>query len=134
MQLRFSSLILAAFAALAFHAAPVLAEPAGCAAPSVLSFIDSQFQNRAENYLHSNLVIVDFDRVRDGGFAARDETHSVERQYCHARATMNDGRKRTVWYLIERNWGFAGLGQSVEFCVSGLDPWHVYGRQCSSLR
>ena len=134
MKFLFRTMALAGFSAFLIQAAPAKAEPGGCTSSSVLSFIDSRFDSKAARYLHSDIDIIGLDRVGTGRFEGRNATHSVERQYCHVRATMSDGRKRTIWYLIERNWAFAGLGTSVEFCVSGLDPWRIYGRDCRSLR
>jgi len=66
----------------------------------------------------------------------RDEYHDVGRQFCHAVAVMSDGSRHDMWYLIARPWGFAGIPgtDNVEFCISGLDPWHVYGKDCSTIR
>lgn len=66
----------------------------------------------------------------------RDEYHNVARMFCHATVTLNDGVRRDMWYLIETPWGFAGTPDfsAVEFCISGLDPWHVYGKDCSTIR
>jgi hypothetical protein len=30
--------------------------------------------------------------------------------------------------------GFAGMGDNVEFCVSGFDRWYVYNGRCRVLR
>ena len=64
----------------------------------------------------------------------RDETRPIQREYCRATAITTDGEKRALWYLIERGFGFAGIGSNIEFCLSGLDPWYVYGAQCASVR
>ena len=47
---------------------------------------------------------------------------------------MNDGRSRTIWYMIELGQGFAGMGANVEYCISGLDSWRIYGAYCRSVR
>lgn len=66
----------------------------------------------------------------------RDEYHNVARQFCHATAVLSDGSRRDVWYLIAQPWGFGGTPgtHSLEFCIAGLDPWHVYGKDCSTVR
>ena len=134
MNNRFKTMMLAAIATAALHAAPAFAGAPDCSAPGVLSFIDISFDYKASHYLHRDLDITGLYKMHENRFEGRDDTHPVERVYCHARASMSDGHTRDVWYLIERNWGFAGIGQSVEFCVSGLDPWYAYGRNCRSLR
>jgi len=131
-RLIYFALVAAALAV--FRTQPALADMSGCDEPSVLTAVRNQFDDRAASYRHDHLNILKLDRIRSGHLEVRGATHNVERQHCSARALMSDGRRRTVWYLIERNWGFAGLFESVESCVSGLDPWHVYGRQCRSLR
>lgn len=130
----FRSLLVLFAGTMALHAGAALAADSDCSRAGVLSYIDRDFDIRAKRYLHSDLDIVDIYGAHLNRYEGRDETHRVERQYCHATARFSDGRKRQIWYLIERNWGFAGLGPSTEYCVSGLDPWHYYGRYCRSLR
>jgi hypothetical protein len=36
--------------------------------------------------------------------------------------------------LIEGRMGFAGIGENVEFCVSGFDRWLVYNGRCRVLQ
>lgn len=105
-----------------------------CSDGSVLSFIDQRFDYKAHRYLQADLDIVGFDRVSNTHVDVRDETHPIQRVYCHAKVDMNDGRRRDLWYMIESGMGFAGLGERVRFCIAGLDPWHVDGRECRSVR
>ncbi len=105
-----------------------------CRNPAVLGFITSDFSDRANHYLKQDIAIADIRDVHQKRVERRDETHRVQREYCRATATTTDGQRRPLWYLIERGWGFAGIGSNVEFCLSGLDPWYVYGAQCASLR
>lgn len=112
----------------------VRAAETDCSDGSVLSFIDHRFDYKAYRYLGAGLDIMGITAVSATGYAPRDATHSVERLYCHAKVDMNDGRRRDLWYMIQWNWGFAGLGRNIRFCISGLDPWHVDGRDCRSVR
>ncbi|MCO6186491.1 hypothetical protein [Rhizobium sp. L1K21] len=128
------SLLFVLAAATAFQAGTALANDGDCSSAGVLSYIDRDFDLRAHRYLQRDIAIEDIYGVHLNRFEGRDYTHSVERQYCHATARFSDGRKRHIWYLIERNWGFAGLGSSTSYCVEGLDPWYYYGRNCRSLR
>lgn len=105
-----------------------------CSDGSVLSFIDQRFDYKASRYLQANLDIVGIDRASNTHVDYRDETHPIQRVYCHAKVDMNDGYRRDLWYMIESGMGFAGLGDRVRFCISGLDPWHVDGRECRSVR
>ena len=58
----------------------------------------------------------------------------IARRYCGGTANMSDGQQRTIWYLIEDGMGLAGMGDNVEFCISGLDRWLVYNGSCRVLR
>ena len=51
-----------------------------------------------------------------------------------ADAVMTNGDYRVVYYTIEHGVGFAGIGSSVDFCVLGLDPWHVHDGACRTVR
>ena len=101
---------------------------------AVAGTVAGRFSQNMQSFLDRDLSIAVFGVIRETRLEPRDETHRVERRYCQTRVTTTDGRQRELWYLIEGTFGFAGLGSSVEFCVSGLDPWHVYGAHCKSLR
>ncbi len=105
-----------------------------CAKPGVLNSISHRFGARASGYLKQHLGITNIRDIRQDRLEPRTDMRRVEREYCKASLTLTDGSQRPVWYLIERNWGFVGIGPSVEFCVGGLDPWYVYGANCQSLR
>lgn len=100
----------------------------------VASTVSGRFAQNMRGFLDLDLSIADFGIIHESRFEPRDDTHRVERRYCQAKVTTTDGERRQLWYLIESSWGYAGLGSSVEFCVTGLDPWHVYGAHCKSLR
>ena len=46
----------------------------------------------------------------------------------------SNGRKRTVYYLIEEDNGFAGARWGVSYCVMGLDPWRYKDGYCRTVR
>ncbi|MCJ7994767.1 hypothetical protein J5N58_11160 [Rhizobium cremeum] len=100
----------------------------------VAGHVSSRFARNNRDFLKMDLAVQDFGSIREGRFEPADDTHRVERRYCQTTITGTDGQRRKLWYLIESTWGFAGVGPSVEFCASGLDPWHVYGAHCASLR
>lgn len=100
----------------------------------VTGTVSSRFAQNMRGFLDMDLSIANFGIISESRLESRDETHRVERRYCQAKVTTTDGARRQLWFLIESSWGYAGLGSSVEFCVSGLDPWHVYGAHCKSLR
>jgi len=105
-----------------------------CSDTAVLGAIDHNFDYRNAHYLHANLDIADLQGVHETYERPADSTHLIGRTYCEGTAVMNDNRARPVWYVVETTMGFAGIGENVEYCVSGLDPWHVYGANCTSLR
>ena len=47
---------------------------------------------------------------------------------------LNDGKMRTVHYSIAEDAGFAGFGQGVEWCVTGLDRNWAYNPGCRAAK
>lgn len=110
-------------------------DPGVCADARVLGRISERFRWQVRNVPHLPQVeIVDFQRIGQTRYRPAHDTWRIDRRYCHATAALSDGRSRTVWYLIEKPMGFAGVGSNVEFCVSGFDRWHVYNGNCRVLR
>ena len=107
-----------------------------CESPHVLRRISHRFLILDANVLNAGLEIEDIFDIRENGFnyTPRTEVQLIERRFCQARVAMNDGKTRSIWYLIESGQGFAGFGNNVEFCIAGLDPWHIYGAYCRSVR
>jgi hypothetical protein len=115
-------------------AAAYVQQPTICSDNGVLGTIDRRFDYTDRHLLHAGLDVVDFYNMRLTYWRPSDETHLIERHYCVANVIMNDNQPRTVYYLIEGTMGFAGIGDNVEYCIDGLDPWHVYGAHCNSVR
>jgi hypothetical protein len=130
------SLVLSGFVAGNAAAADGSYDEGLCADGSVLGRIHRKIDDRYRNYIGMDVGLVEVVDPNLRHESERDDVHKVGRQFCHAKVLMTDGRKRDMWYLIERPWGFAGMpySKSVEFCISGLDPWHVYGQNCSTVR
>jgi len=105
-----------------------------CDAPQVLSFIQKRFVWTDQNLLKRGLAIDSIERVHRNRSRVGHEYWSIPRLYCHGTAHMNDGHKRQIWWLIEGGMGFAGIGDNLEFCISGLDPLKVHGAWCRSVR
>lgn len=100
----------------------------------VLSYIQRKFDSKVRSYLKSDLFITRIYEPVLLEARPRDEEHNVGRQYCQAKVTMTDRSIRSIFYTLEYPWGFAGQLTHVEFCIPDLDPWHVYGRKCSTVR
>ncbi len=54
------------------------------------------------------------------------QSDNIPRRYCSADVMLSDGKMRTVHYSIIEDGGFAGFGQGVEWCVTGLDRNWAY--------
>jgi hypothetical protein len=130
------NIVFAAFAFFAVASSPVLAGPNGsvaeCGNSGVLKTIDARF-DRA--FLNKDTISIDsIDKVHQHRLEEATDRSPIARRYCGAVATMSDGRERTMWYLIEDGMGLAGMGDNVEFCVSGLDPMKAYDGRCRVLK
>lgn len=109
---------------------------AACDNPAVLRAITHRFTINDRNVIQRDLAIEDYYDVYQDKFVAASEVEGtmIDRRFCRGKVVMNDGRTRTIWYMIELGQGFAGVGANVEYCISGLDPWHIYGAFCRSVR
>lgn len=106
-----------------------------CSDARVLNRIVSRFQIQArEVHKRPELAIAEVRSTYETRFLPQETNASFARRYCKGQAYMSDGQSRSIWYLLEYGAGFASLGNNVEFCISGLDRWNVYGAQCNVLR
>ena len=122
---------LAAAPALAFNLT-TLGEEA-CTAHRTLSKIKNKFAWAEHHTWRRGFVIETLENPRlrydvFGGQSLIDHTH------CRAEALMTDGRRWTVYYIVEKWGGFASIGTGVEYCVVGLDPWRIHDGYCRTLR
>jgi hypothetical protein len=110
-------------------------EALACDDAGVLSRISARFRYQAIHVHHDNsLGIQSFEDVHQHRYLEKRGDRPIARRYCGAEVTLTDGRGRTLWYLIERGAGFVGIGDNVEFCISGFDRWNVYNNACRILR
>ena len=105
-----------------------------CDAPQVFSHIKERFQWTDRYLLTLGLSIERIEKAHLNRARIGSEYWTIPRLYCHGVAHMNDGTERPIWWLIEGGMGFAGLGDNLEFCISGLDPLKVHGAWCRSVR
>lgn len=106
-----------------------------CAHKSVRGAIRSRFRHQVTHVPNlPNVDIVDFHGARLTRYEPATPNSPIERRYCAATALLSSGDNRPIWYLIEYGQGFAGIGDNVEFCVSGFDRWNVYDGACRVLR
>ena len=112
--------------------APVQAENP-CADANVLARIVERFAWAEQNTWRRGFVMASLANGRFSGHPFF-EPGIVRRDYCVADSVMTNGNARTVYYAIEYGVGFASLGNYVDFCVLGLDPWHVHDEACRTVR
>jgi hypothetical protein len=62
------------------------------------------------------------------------QSDNIPRRYCSADVMLSDGKLRQVHYSITKTGGFAGFGQGVEWCVTGLDRNWAYNPGCKAAR
>ena len=112
---------------------PAVAIHNECANTSVLDRIIDRFAWAERNTWRRGFIIEALHNPRPSGhpYAAPG---IIERSYCMADSVMTDGQFRTVYYAIEYGVGFASIGDYVDFCVLGLDPWHVHDGSCRTVR
>jgi hypothetical protein len=98
-----------------------------------LSTISSQFQEKESTFWNSRLQITGFGRIHETAFRPW-QSDNIPRRYCTGDVMLNDGKQRTVHYSIIEDGGFAGFGQGVEWCVTGLDRNWAYNPRCRAAR
>ena len=142
------ALALAAASALAVAASGALARPVVpaekryydydgnlpvCGDSGVLSTISSRFARKESEYWNTSLEIVSFDRVKL--LAARPwGADHIPRNFCTARALLNDNSYHDVSYSVSEDLGIIGSGTGVEWCVQGLDRDLGYAPACQLAR
>ncbi len=106
-----------------------------CANQHHLGRITARFRHQVHNVPGlPDVSITDFQNIHEHRYLPETEEWPIARRYCGATAILSDEVSREIWYLIEGRMGFAGIGENVEFCVSGFDRWYVYNGACRVLR
>jgi hypothetical protein len=100
---------------------------------TALSTITYQFREKESTFWNSALTITGYGRIRETAFRPW-QSDDIPRRYCSAEAMMSDGKVRIVHYSIIEDGGFAGYGQGVEWCVTGLDRDWAYNPRCKAAR
>ena len=100
---------------------------------AALSTITSQFRQKESNYWNSSLQITAYGEIREIAFRPW-ESDNMPRRFCSADAMLSDGKLRAVYYSIIEDGGFAGYGQGVEWCVTGLDRNWAFNPGCKAAR
>lgn len=106
---------------------------AACASDGVLRRIRGEFAHAERLTWRRGFVMERVENPRPN-LHPYVEPGLIRRDYCIAEAVMTDGAIYTVYYAIEYGLGFVGLGRDVDYCVLGLDPWHVHDGSCRTVR
>ena len=114
--------------------APLAAEADSlCAAPHVLSGVMSRFNWAERNTFKRGFELSALANPR----ANPDPVLNVgviPKRYCVAEAVMSNGTRSTAYYVILMGQGLAGIGDGLDFCILGLDPWRVHDGECRTVR
>ena len=100
---------------------------------AAVSTIISQFQEKESTFWNSSLTITSYGRIHEIAFRPW-QSDNIPRRYCSGDVMLSDGKVRTVHYSIVEDGGFAGFGQGVEWCVTGLDRNWAYNPGCKAAR
>jgi hypothetical protein len=98
-----------------------------------LRTIATQFWDKESEFWNSKLRITAFGDIREIAFRPW-QSDNIPRRYCSADVMLNDNTMHTVHYSIIEDGGFAGFGQGVEWCVTGLDRNWAYNPRCKAAK
>ncbi len=88
---------------------------------------------KGKPFWNSSLQITAYGQVHETAFRPW-QSDNIPRRYCSADVMLSDGKMHTVHYSIIEDGGFAGFGQGVEWCVTGLDRNWAYNPGCKAAR
>ena len=94
-----------------------------------LGTITNQFWEKESDYWNSQLRITGYADIHEIAFRPW-QSDNMPRRYCSGKAMTSDGKVHTVNFSIIEDGGFAGYGQGVEWCVTGLDRNWAYQPAC----
>jgi hypothetical protein len=98
---------------------------------AALGTITSQFQEKESTFWNSKLRITAYGQIHETAFRPW-QSDNIPRRYCSADVMLSDGKMHIVHYSIIEDGGFAGFGQGVEWCVTGLDRNWAYNPACKA--
>ena len=96
-----------------------------------LGMITSQFHEKESTFWNSKLRITGYGNIHEIAFRPW-QSDNIPRRYCTGSVQLNDESVHALNYSIIEDGGFAGFGQSVEWCVVGLDRNWAYNPACKA--
>jgi hypothetical protein len=100
-----------------------------CDAEAALYKISSRFNMKENDFWHSDLQIVAFDKIREIAFRPW-AGNTIPRRFCSAIVDISNGRRTVVHYSIGEDTGMIGMTWGVEWCVVGLDRNWSFNPAC----
>ncbi len=104
-----------------------------CDDAGVLDRIKDRFNAKETEFWNTSLEIVSYDRVKPIADRPWGPDH-IPRNFCSARALLNDNSFHQVSYSVAEDLGMIGFGYGVEWCVQGLDRNLAYAPNCQLAR
>jgi hypothetical protein len=98
-----------------------------------LPTITSQFQEKEGKFWNSALTITAYGGIHETAFRPW-QSDNIPRRFCSGDVMLSDGKMRAVHFSIIEDGGFAGYGQGVEWCVTGLDRNWAYSPGCRAAK
>ena len=98
---------------------------------SALSTISSQFHDKESTFWNSSLTITGYANIHEVAFRPW-QSDNIPRRFCSGNVQTSDGVNRIVNFSIIEDGGFAGYGQGVDWCVTGLDRNWAYNPSCKA--
>jgi hypothetical protein len=100
---------------------------------AALGTISSQFQEKESTFWNSALTITGYGNIHEVAFRPW-QSDNIPRRYCSGSVQLSDTSVHAVHYSIIEDGGFAGFGQGVEWCVTGLDRNWAFNPACRAAR
>ena len=113
--------------------ADVRADVRACADTRMLARIAKRFAWAERNTWQRgyHIAAIESPRLR---YTVFNGPSMIRHRHCRAVALLSNGAKRTLFYTVSAGMGLASIGNGVDFCLVGVDPWRVHGSACRSLR
>jgi hypothetical protein len=100
---------------------------------AALGTITTLFWEKESTFWNSSLRITGYGQVHETAFRPW-QSDNIPRRFCSAEVMLSDSTLHHVHYSIIEDGGFAGYGQGVEWCVTGLDRNWAYNPGCKAAR